>query len=44
MQLCFVSVHSPRETYFVDEPRSLSAVKRGASHESFDIHQCNQPH
>jgi hypothetical protein len=21
MQLCFVSVHGPRETYFVDEPR-----------------------
>jgi hypothetical protein len=20
-QLCFVSVHGPRETYFVDEPR-----------------------
>jgi hypothetical protein len=20
MQLCFVSVHGPRETYFVDEP------------------------
>jgi hypothetical protein len=23
MQLCFVSVHGPRETYFVDEPRTL---------------------
>jgi hypothetical protein len=23
MQLCFVSVHGPREPYFVDEPRSL---------------------
>jgi hypothetical protein len=23
MQLCFVSVHGPRETYFVDEPRKL---------------------
>jgi hypothetical protein len=22
MQLCFVSVHGPRETYFVDEPRN----------------------
>jgi hypothetical protein len=22
MQVCFVSVHGPRETYFVDEPRS----------------------
>jgi hypothetical protein len=22
MQLCFVSVHGPRETYFVDEPRT----------------------
>jgi hypothetical protein len=22
MQLCFVSVHGPRETYIVDEPRS----------------------
>jgi hypothetical protein len=21
MQLCFVSVHGPRETYFADEPR-----------------------
>jgi hypothetical protein len=21
MQLCFVSVHGPREPYFVDEPR-----------------------
>jgi hypothetical protein len=21
MQLCFVSVHGPKETYFVDEPR-----------------------
>jgi hypothetical protein len=21
MELCFVSVHGPRETYFVDEPR-----------------------
>jgi hypothetical protein len=21
MKLCFVSVHGPRETYFVDEPR-----------------------
>jgi hypothetical protein len=21
MQLCFGSVHGPRETYFVDEPR-----------------------
>jgi hypothetical protein len=21
MQLCFVSVHGPRETYFVDKPR-----------------------
>jgi hypothetical protein len=28
MQLCFVSVHCPRETYFVDEPRikKLSCV------------------
>jgi hypothetical protein len=24
MQLCFVSVHGPRETYFVDEPRILT--------------------
>jgi hypothetical protein len=23
MQLCFVSVHDPRETYFVDEPRRM---------------------
>jgi hypothetical protein len=23
MQLCFVSVHGPRETYFVDEPRTF---------------------
>jgi hypothetical protein len=23
MQLCFVSVHGPREPYFVDEPRTL---------------------
>jgi hypothetical protein len=23
MQLCFVSVHGPREAYFVDEPRIL---------------------
>jgi hypothetical protein len=23
MQLCFVSVHGPRETYFVDEPRII---------------------
>jgi hypothetical protein len=22
VQLCFVSVHGPRETYFVDEPRT----------------------
>jgi hypothetical protein len=25
MQLCFVSVHGPRETYFVDEPRMLES-------------------
>jgi hypothetical protein len=25
MQLCFVSVHGPRETYFVDEPRISAA-------------------
>jgi hypothetical protein len=23
MQLCFVSVHGPRESYFVDEPRTI---------------------
>jgi hypothetical protein len=23
MQLCVVSVHGPRETYFVDEPRTM---------------------
>jgi hypothetical protein len=23
MQLCFVSVHGPREPYFVDEPRTI---------------------
>jgi hypothetical protein len=23
MQLCFVSVHGPREMYFVDEPRII---------------------
>jgi hypothetical protein len=23
MQLCFVSVHGPRETYFVDVPRNI---------------------
>jgi hypothetical protein len=28
MQLCFVSVHGPREPYFVDEPRILE-VKVG---------------
>jgi hypothetical protein len=22
MQLCFVSVHGPKKTYFVDEPRT----------------------
>jgi hypothetical protein len=26
MQLCFVSVHGPRETYFVDEPRMYVTV------------------
>jgi hypothetical protein len=26
LQLCFVSVHGPRETYFVDEPR-ISRIK-----------------
>jgi hypothetical protein len=26
MQLCFVSVHGPRETYFVDEPRTSRKV------------------
>jgi hypothetical protein len=26
MQLCFVSVHGPRKTYFVDEPRSYHAA------------------
>jgi hypothetical protein len=27
MQLCFVSVHGPRETYFVDEPHILLCLK-----------------
>jgi hypothetical protein len=27
MQLCFVSVHGPRETYFVDEPRTINILK-----------------
>jgi hypothetical protein len=26
MQFCFVSVHGPRETYFVDEPRILAVL------------------
>jgi hypothetical protein len=26
MQLCFVSVHGPRETYFVDEPHILNCT------------------
>jgi hypothetical protein len=30
MQLCFVSVHGPRETYFVDKPRSSEIL-----HEEF---------
>jgi hypothetical protein len=25
MKLCFVSVNGPRETYFVDEPRTFSS-------------------
>jgi hypothetical protein len=28
LQLCFVSVHGPRETYFVDEPRITALAKR----------------
>jgi hypothetical protein len=28
MQLCFVSVHGPRETYFVDEPRNSAFQDR----------------
>jgi hypothetical protein len=27
MQLCFVSVHCPRETYFVDEPCIFNPAK-----------------
>jgi hypothetical protein len=27
MQLCFVSVHGPRETYFVDEPHARVLVR-----------------
>jgi hypothetical protein len=30
MQLCFVSVHGPRETYFVDEPRKLLLANTGS--------------
>jgi hypothetical protein len=26
MQLCFLSVHGPRETYFVDEPRITEII------------------
>jgi hypothetical protein len=40
MQLCFVSVHGPRETYFVDEPRinrpaqlKLSNMAAGLQHD-----------
>jgi hypothetical protein len=38
MQLCFVSVHGPRETYFVDEPRiwpSLAAIIHGVTSRQF---------
>jgi hypothetical protein len=38
MQLCFVSVHGPRETYFVDEPRTIEELlgrkNRGSSPEN----------
>jgi hypothetical protein len=37
MQLCFVSVHGPRETYFVDAPRT-SIRQREAELFSKKIH------
>jgi hypothetical protein len=38
MQLCFVSVHGPRKTYFVDEPR-ICCSGRGNSLENGHIHK-----
>jgi hypothetical protein len=32
MQLCFVSVHGPRETYFVDEPRTSAILHPSVFH------------
>jgi hypothetical protein len=35
MQLCFVSVHGPRETYFVDEPRIIEFADISTTVEDF---------
>jgi hypothetical protein len=32
MQLCFVSVHGPRETYFVDEPSITERMRQVYMH------------
>jgi hypothetical protein len=37
MQLCFVSVHGPRETYFVDEPRITVTFRTVAMFAIFNL-------
>jgi hypothetical protein len=44
MKLCFISVNGPRETYFVDEPRSFNLLSMEREDEVVRTEFCYSVH